>query len=324
MNKSLEAQDGNGSAIEIEERAAEFIQHRRYWNWSEENQARLDAWLNESLSHKAAYWRLEAGLVRAERLSALSGPSSREPMPVSKTLIKATIAVFVLALLIGGAAFIFRPDGQTYSTGIGKRQTVALRDGSKIDLNTDTSVHVEISGDRRFVALNHGEAYFQIAHEEASPFVVTANGHRITVLGTTFSIRADFGRTEIALYEGRVWYSDGQRKPSVKNSALLTSGDVLVSANGKTSVGKESAADISRKIGWRRGVLVFGNTTLTEAASEFNRYNQRKIVIANTTIGGLRVGGTFPTTDVDDFTHLVQSVLGLHVENHADMTIVSR
>jgi transmembrane sensor len=81
---------------------------------------------------------------------------------------------------------------------------------------------------------------------------------------------------------------------------------------------------LAKIIGWRDGVLVLGNITLAEAASEFNRYNRQPIVIADSKVGEIRVGGTFPVTDVDDFTRLIQSVFGLHVEKHVSEIVISR
>ena len=52
------------------------------------------------------------------------------------------------------------------------------------------------------------------------------------------------------------------------------------------------------ELGWRRGVLVFDNTTLADAAIEFNRYNRQKLVIADPAAARLTIDGTFQTTDV--------------------------
>ena len=79
------------SAMEIEERAATFLERRRYWDWSDADQAELDAWLAESLANRVAYWRLEAALAHTKRLAALNpvgryDPSSQRRvfMPLSR------------------------------------------------------------------------------------------------------------------------------------------------------------------------------------------------------------------------------------------------
>jgi ferric-dicitrate binding protein FerR (iron transport regulator) len=63
-----------GDAREIEAQAADWFQRRRFWNWTDEDQKKLDAWLEESMAHSVAFWRLETGFEGTERLTALRHP----------------------------------------------------------------------------------------------------------------------------------------------------------------------------------------------------------------------------------------------------------
>jgi len=49
------------------------------------------------------------------------------------------------------------------------------------------------------------------------------------------------------------------------------------------------------------GQLEFSGEALAEAIAEFNRYNSRKLVIADRTISSLTIGGKFAATDFDAF-----------------------
>ena len=64
-------------AMDVEARAAMYLQRRRYWNWSEADKAELNAWLAEALAHRVAFWRLEATMGRTERLAALRPAAGR-------------------------------------------------------------------------------------------------------------------------------------------------------------------------------------------------------------------------------------------------------
>jgi transmembrane sensor len=325
MSEAIKNSSAPSDVTDIRERATEFLQRRRYWNWSDENQAELDAWLEESPVHRVAFLRQEAGLARVERLAALRPiQASRARIWVSSMAVKIAAGVFAIAALgIGAALYIFQPQEKTYATAIGRYEIVALKDGSKIELNTDTVVRADVNANRRMAVVDKGEAYFQITHDENNPFIVTANGHRITVLGTKFSVRADADRTEVALFEGRVWFGAGIGH-SPAQATLLTPGDVAIATTHAISVTKETVLNLSRELGWRRGHLIFGNTTLADAAAEFNRYNLQKIVIADSKTAQLRVGGTFQANHVEDFTHLVQAVLGLRVDRRGGETVISR
>ena len=76
--------------------------------------------------------------------------------------------------------------------------------------------------------------------------------------------------------------------------------------------------------GWRRGVLVFEDTELSAAAQEFNRYNRKKVIVADTHTAHLRIGGTFPSTNVDAFADAAEAILGLHVRYRGNDIVISR
>jgi transmembrane sensor len=64
--------------------------------------------------------------------------------------------------------------------------------------------------------------------------------------------------------------------------------------------------------------MSFHDTALGDVVAELNRYNVRKIRIANPALAAIRVGGEFRVTDVDAFLRLVQPTLPVHVVNHGD------
>jgi transmembrane sensor len=65
-------------------------------------------------------------------------------------------------------------------------------------------------------------------------------------------------------------------------------------------------ADAEQLLEWRDGLLVFHDTSLRDAAAEFNRYNRRKIVIADERVAKLRVGGHFRWDNADAFVRLLE------------------
>ena len=106
--------------------------------------------------------------------------------------------------------------------------------------------------------------------------------------------------------------------------ALLTAGEDVVATPNTIFVTKKPPHQISEQLGWRRGVLVFDHTTLADAAAEFNRYNDRKLVIADNAVANITIDGTFPTKDVEAFTDVVRHILRLHVESYEDEIAISR
>src|SRR5699024_4763926 len=73
-----------------------------------------------------------------------------------------------------------------YSTALGEQRTEKLPDGTRIVLNTQTTLQVRYSPRQREVTLQHGEAMFEVAHDARRPFKVIVGDGSVTDLGTKF------------------------------------------------------------------------------------------------------------------------------------------
>ena len=316
------------NAKEIRGEAADWLQRRNFWNWSEADQAELDAWLAQSPSHMTAYLRVQAAWENTGRLSALRSirPVQR-PMPKSRRVLPVLMGVAAaaaIAAIVGSPSISawFGPQVKTYATKVGGHEILKLADGSEIELNTDTVLRTSIDGRERKVWLDRGEAYFQVKHDEKRPFVVLAGNERVIDLGTKFTVRREPHRLKVAVMEGRVQLQS--KTASGEHSVALARGDVVVSAGGALPVVKKSEMQLEKDIAWRSGELVFEGATLADAAREFNRYNTEKIVVAGTGVAGLTIGGKFAKNDTAAFAELAQHVLGLRVEHAGNIIVITR
>jgi transmembrane sensor len=315
------------NAKEITSLAATWIERSTREDWTEKDQTDLSAWLDKSSAHRIAYWRLDGAWNETYRLAALRSPRSEPEAEVKGRGFLSGLAIAATAVVIAiiGVAASLRfvePKTVTYATAIGGHKTVTLDDGSLIELNTATVLRVSDGGQRK-VWLDRGEAYFQVKHDPARPFVVMASGHRVTDIGTKFMVRRNTASLEVAVVEGRVRF-DAADKPIQSATTLLNPGDVAVASAGSLSVINKPARILSDELGWRRGVLVFNHTTLAEAAAEFNRYNREKLAVFDPAVAHVTIGGTFQMDNIKDFVDLAQTVLGLRVEKRGDETVISR
>lgn len=320
------------AAAEIEERAARWLIRREEAEWSEAEQAELDAWLEESMAHKAAYWRLEHYWREADRIGALGVGAQYEPAdPYAPSLPwwkQAPIAASLLAAAGLGLTMyeIWQEKPEViadarFTTPVGGHRIVPLSDGSKIEMNTATLVRTAVAEESREVWLDRGEAYFDIAHREGSPFVVHAGSRTVTVLGTKFSVRRDGEKVTVSVVEGRVRVDDanGQTVPT----AIITAGDVAIARGPSTLLTARSEERVESGLAWRNGMLAFDQSTLGEAATEFNRYNRKRIEIIDPEVAKIRIGGTFRASNVDAFVLLLREAYGLSVETDASVVKIS-
>ncbi len=312
---------------EIELRAMDFSQRRRFWEWTDADQAELDAWLAESDFHQVTYLRLEAGADRLERLIALRPPEQNVPRErgrnrrfVLSFLIAASVASLV-ALGIPLARHLMEPPVRVFTTNVGGQALLKFTDGTQIELNTDTSVRYRMTTQERTVWLDKGEAYFRVAHNAADPFIVVARGHRITDLGTEFLVRDDAGGLDVVLVKGRAQLASENAGVPV---AMLAPGEEAVASRAATTITKKTQQELSDQLAWRRGVLVFRKTRLSDAVREFNRYNETKLVIADPAISRLKFGGEVRTGNIEDFLDLAQTVLKLGIERNNNVILLYR
>lgn len=334
------------SAIEIEKRAARWLVRRQEPGWSEKDQEELDAWLRESTAHEVAFLRQEYGWSKVDRLTVLraapapgqeqatrlecesgeiedSAPSVRQERRVRRRLGWAAAAAVVLAVV---ALFSYRDllTRDLYATSIGGHEVVPLPDGSRIELNTNTRVRARFTPEVRSVWLERGEAYFEVAREAERPFVVYAGGRRVTVLGTKFSVRldTDANRIQLAVTEGRVKLEELRAKEPAP-PVIAVGGDKVVAEGASMRVASRSVESVSRDLSWREGLLRFDQTTLSEAAEEFNRYNRKKLVV-EPAAADIRIGGSFEAVNVDGFARLLGQGFGLQVAESEDEVRISQ
>jgi transmembrane sensor len=311
-------------ASDIEQQAAEWLMRRDAAG--EGTSKEFAVWLTCDPRHRAAYLRLAAAWERSARLKMLAPEDGsidpdllarkRRHWGSGRSL---ALAAGISALAIATATWIGVTSGaQTYRTEVGGLSRVVLRDGSTVMLNTDTIIRVQMSKGRREVRLLRGEAQFAVVHDIARPFEVLAGDRLVRAVGTAFDVRLDHGDVvEVTVTEGRVVFVDTAAGGTDPLATIAAGESALSGPPGKVTVRQVDAAETSRHLAWQAGALSFQGETLTEAVTEFNRYNRRKLKVDDPSIADLRIGGNFQALDVDSFVAALERSFGV-VANATD------
>ncbi|MGE5501016.1 MAG: FecR family protein [Ignavibacteriales bacterium] len=311
------------SSSDVNEVAGDWLAREDARALSPGERAELDAWLAADNRHLGAYLRLRAASRRLDRLGALKSdqpqvlalatPPSRAPRAIDRRL-AAAIAVGVV--LSGSLGLWASAQPRTYHTRVGEMRRVTLRDGSVLELNTDTVLKVSYSGGTRDVWLQRGEGNFVVAKDALHPFVVHVRDATFTAVGTVFSVRADrAGPVRLTVSEGVV-----SLKPSAPARPCYVTALQEASfkpREAKPEVASLSFVDVNRRLAWTEGRIALAGETLGQAAEEFNRYNDRKLVVAPA-IASARVGGVFRTSEVETFARTAAASLNLEVRDEPD------
>jgi len=188
----------------------------------------------------------------------------------------------------------------------------------RMTLNTFTRVRTEMRAEQRNVWLDDGEAFFEVAYDARRPFVVHSGSNRITVLGTKFSVYKSGNSLQVAVVEGHVELAAGDAARQV-----LAKADAAAVSPGLVRVRHAAKGEIDANLSWLSGQLQFNGVALGTAAEQFNRYNQKKLVIADPAAAAIVIGGTFEAVNVEQFSRLLSSGFGLVVKVEGDTIRVS-
>lgn len=251
-----------------------------------------------------------ARVAAAHRSSASSRAARKLPKSRPRRLLRyatAGFALVVLASLAWGWRHYAAVDQASYRTAIGGLQDVPLPDGSVITLSSDSRILVTLSRNERHIDLQQGEAFFKVAKDPDRPFVVSAGDRRAIAVGTRYDVRRDAAELRVIVTQGVVRLESdngpgGRRRPST----LLPAGSIALASDAGVVVNSGSVQQAEEFLSWRSGFLSFHDTPLASAAAEFNRYNARKIVIGDASIGSLRVGGNFRWSNAETFVRLLE------------------
>ncbi len=312
----------------IEDQALDWVIRRDEPNWSDGDQAELDGWLAESMAHRAAWLRAEHGWAQADRVRSLGdwGDLPSDGYRRRGWLPAAIAASLLLAVGIGGYSLVPQwwnePEAQEarFDTPVGGRKIIALADGSRIELNTQSVVRAAVYEKSRDVWLDSGEAYFEVKHRDGEPFVVHAGRQTVTVLGTKFSVRRDGDKVTVNVVEGRVRVDDGQVRNA--SAAIITAGDTAIARGGSTLIAPKSEERVESALAWRDGMLNFDLIPLSEVAAEFNRYNHTQLEV-DPSVANIPIGGSFQASNVDAFARLLQDAYRLKVERNGEQVKIS-
>lgn len=215
-------------------------------------------------------------------------------------------AAAVAAAVVAGLMFLQAPP--VYRTHVGEMRVVTLPDGTRMRLNTDSRARVRYSPGERRIDLSRGEAFFEVRHNPARPFIVVADGAQVRATGTTFDVWRDGGAVRVSLLEGEVRVSHAGQP----DAAILKPNQRLsVSALG---ISPPEATDAAAATAWTSGQLVFRALPLDEAVAEINRYGLHKVVLeVGPALARQPVSGSFNTGDTAAFVAAVHTLFDVRV-----------
>src|SRR5262245_38043202 len=164
----------------------------------------LDTWLAANPAHRtllSRYCQFSADL--EQQLPLLAGikelsdgttPAryAAQPQPWLRRPLMAA-AMLTAAAAVALVFWVARPRTQfeNIATPVAQRSALTLVDGTRVELNAQTSLAIEIDGRGRRVRLASGEAFFAVHKDPSRPFTVETPAGSVRVTGTQFDVRSE-------------------------------------------------------------------------------------------------------------------------------------
>ena len=312
------------TALEVDKDAADWAA-KADRGLSTEEQMALELWLQGDVRRPGAYARVRARALQSERAVALglhydpadfAAAHPARPAATRRAVMSAgaSLAASAAGLTIFGLWGLGRR--QTYSTKKGELRQVVLADGTVATLNTASLMSVKFSQGRRDVVLAGGEVLFDVAKDASRPFYVSAGSTRVRVVGTSFSVtRLKDKPVQVLVREGIVEVSRNGAGPT--DTVRLVANTRAVDAAVETApfaVDQVADPELRRQLAWRGGRIEFDGQTLEQAAAEFGRYSDIRIVIADPALAREEIAGLYQSTDPVGFAQSVAASLDARAE----------
>ncbi|MDR0750021.1 MAG: FecR domain-containing protein [Tannerellaceae bacterium] len=204
----------------------------------------------------------------------------------------------------------------------GQRVSLTLSDGTTVWLNARTRLTYPTAfiGNQRRVSIE-GEAFFEVAEDKDKPFIVSANGSEIKVLGTTFNVYSypDEPVSRISLLEGSVQIHS---KTSPDTEVTLRPQDEAIVQNQTQTMTIGKIPDNDYFL-WREGIYSFENETLNNILKKLELYYDIKIEVKEPAILKWKYTVKFRQRDgIDEILRALCKVYPLKIRKNEEKNIV--
>ncbi|MBB1285326.1 FecR domain-containing protein [Flavisolibacter sp. BT320] len=294
----------------------------------------VEAWAGESAENKAyleqfrQVWEASRKLVPVlgadenaawQRFQARVEQKRAPVRPIRRS--GAWMRIAALFILIAGAALVFylgnRETPVQYLTlqAAGRPLADTLSDGSVVTLNKNATLSYpdRFTGEQRAVTLK-GEAFFSITPDKEKPFIITVNDVTVKVVGTSFNVRSEGGKTEVIVETGVV--------DVIRNNSVIR-----LRPKEKAVVKKDSAmykVEETEKLynHYRTREFVCDGTPLWKLVAVLNEAYDARIVIGRDDLRNLPLNTTFHNESLDRILEIIGATFDITVTRRNDQIIL--
>ena len=326
---------------------------------SERQRAAFLGWLRASPRHVAEYFavvRMHGDVKAAAALQKLTAeelvekarrdnpvvmfphlekvlPEERHPQPVRGRFTRYVLAgaASVAAIALGWLGIAqwratqvpVAPVYAKHYEATGAMQSLALADGTLIQLDRHSSIDVHFDRHYRRIEVQRGHALFDVGKDPVRPMLVDVGGHILQDIGTVFDVKRAASGDTLTVISGRVRVLDAQ-PATTKDDGLLLPGAAIadltagqqieLDAGGATPV---QPVQIAQATAWLPAEISFQHETIATVARRFNAYTSTPLDIDDGAIAQKRISGVFHADNPQAFVAYLSSLPGVRIIHDA-------
>jgi transmembrane sensor len=308
------------TAADVEVAAAHWLARMTSGDATAADRAEFAMWRMESPDHDRVFreltqiWTsLRVAAPRPARVGAFLGRVRKSQPAWSSWAAMAAATVFgVISLSQAVSAGRFE-----YTTRPGQIKTVRLSDGSVVSLNGDTALNVRFSPDgERRVELARGEAFFEVRHDAARPFLVDCGAAVVRDIGTGFDVARRGERGSVSVDHGEVEVLAADR------STVLDKGQQV--QFDLYELGRKTLVDTSMASAWRRGLYFAENDTLGDVMRDLNAYYPGRIILLDNGLGDRRINAVVQLAHIDAWLAALNKIGGVSVRKIGPLIVIDK
>lgn len=194
--------------------------------------------------------------------------------------------------------------------------TDTLPDGSVITINKNSSLSYpsKFNGNRREITLN-GEAFFKVTPNKEKPFIIHVNDVAVRVVGTSFNIKSEKGKTEVIVETGIVQVTKKE------HTVQLLPKEKVITRWKDSTLAKDTVQDQLYNY-YRSKEFICNNTPLQNLVQTLNEAYNSNIIIENDALKDLPITTVFKDESLDNILTVISETFKIKIEKTGDKIIL--
>lgn len=318
LSKSLSNNLSTAEEKELKDWLASDLSHQQLLQELEESWNAADYYGNRFLPNKEQAWKNISDRLELD--------ADIEQAPVRKLFTWTRAAVAVVLVMLSSLA-IWYATNQPEWVQIASANTikkVILPDGSNIWLSPNSSVRYldDMNEKKQREVVMEGEAFFEVTHNPARPFIVQALETETKVLGTSFNVlaRAEMPVIQVSVVTGRVQFRNSNAE---KNKLVLEPGSRGIYTKSTAVLIKQQTAN-KNFLFWKNQKLEFSNATVLEALEDLEKSYGVQFIIKDTSISSKRIITSFQQESIEQIVAELKVLLDVEITKSDTTSYVIR